>query len=206
MPRPFLCIAIVSLLFAGAVHAEDKAQAMEAKMREMLRNTMLQLRDAQGQVAVLQATQAENEQKIKDLTAQVEKITKESSAAKLASDTKIGELTDQSTQQGEEISRYKIALDKWKEGYDAASELARQKEAARAKLETIAIGLQRKVDDQQRKNDALFAIGNEILSRYENFGLGNALANKEPFVGVTRVKFQNLIQSYQDKLIEQKIQ
>ncbi len=61
------------------------------------------------------------------------------------------------------------------------------------------------MDDQQRKNDALFAIGNEILSRYENFGLGNALANKEPFVGVTRVKFQNLIQSYQDKLIEQKI-
>jgi len=205
MTRIAIFIAFFAVVAAGSLRAEDKAAAAELKLREMLRNTMLQLRDAQGQLAALQATQAENEQKIKDLTTQLETATKDASAAKTASDKKIAELSDQSTQQGEEISRYKIALDKWKQGYDAASELARQKEAARAKLESIAIGLQRKVDDQQRKNDALFAIGNEILSRYENFGLGNALANKEPFVGVTRVKFQNLIQSYQDKLIEQKI-
>ena len=205
MTRIATFIALFAIVAAGSLRAEDKAAAAELKLREMLRNTMLQLRDAQGQLAALQATQAENEQKIKDLTGQLEKSTKDAAAAKSASDKKISELSEQSTQQGEEISRYKIALDKWKQGYDAASELARQKEAARAKLESIAIGLQRKVDDQQRKNDALFAIGNEILSRYENFGLGNALANKEPFVGVTRVKFQNLIQSYQDKLIEQKI-
>jgi phage shock protein A len=205
MTRIATFIAFFAVVAAGSLRAEDKAAAAELKLREMLRNTMLQLRDAQGQLAALQATQAENEQKIKDLTTQLEKSTKDAASAKTASDKKISELSDQSTQQGEEISRYKIALDKWKQGYDAASELARQKEAARAKLESIAIGLQRKVDDQQRKNDALFAIGNEILSRYENFGLGNALANKEPFVGVTRVKFQNLIQSYQDKLIEQKI-
>lgn len=205
MTRIATFIALFAIVAAGSLRAEDKAAAAELKLREMLRNTMLQLRDAQGQLAALQATQAENEQKIKDLTGQLEKSTKDAAAAKSASDKKISELSDQATQQGEEISRYKIALDKWKQGYDAASELARQKESARAKLESIAIGLQRKVDDQQRKNDALFAIGNEILSRYENFGLGNALANKEPFVGVTRVKFQNLIQSYQDKLIEQKI-
>ena len=34
---------------------------------------------------------------------------------------------------------------------------------------------------------------------------GEALTAREPFVGVTRVKFENLIQDYQDKLADQKI-
>ena len=59
--------------------------------------------------------------------------------------------------------------------------------------------------DQQTKNDAMFKLGNEILKRYERFGLGDALTRREPFVGTTRVKFQNLIQDYTDKVADQRI-
>jgi hypothetical protein len=43
------------------------------------------------------------------------------------------------------------------------------------------------------------------LDRYEKFGLGDALTAREPFVGLTKVKFQNLVQDYQDKLSDQKV-
>ena len=65
--------------------------------------------------------------------------------------------------------------------------------------------LPRKGDDQQRKNRAMYQLGLEILKRYEHFGLGDAITAREPFVGTTRVKFENLIQDYGDKLAAQKI-
>jgi hypothetical protein len=48
-------------------------------------------------------------------------------------------------------------------------------------------------------------LGKEILERYEKFGLGTALTAREPFVGTTRVRLQNLVQEYSDKLSEQRI-
>jgi len=63
----------------------------------------------------------------------------------------------------------------------------------------------RKTADQQRRNEAMYKLGREVLDRYERFGLGDALTAREPFVGLTRVKFENLIQDYADKLTDQKI-
>jgi hypothetical protein len=61
------------------------------------------------------------------------------------------------------------------------------------------------VADQRTRNAAMFQTANEILTRYERFGLGEALAAKEPFVGVTRVKLENQVQDYEDKLAAERI-
>ncbi len=50
----------------------------------------------------------------------------------------------------------------------------------------------------------LYTTAIEILTRYEKFGLGDALAAKEPFIGVTRVKLETLVQGYEDKLSNSK--
>jgi len=63
------------------------------------------------------------------------------------------------------------------------------------------VELQRKIDEDERRNIALFQLANEILTRYEKFGLGEALAAKEPFTGLTRVNLENLVQGYEDKII-----
>ena len=55
------------------------------------------------------------------------------------------------------------------------------------------------------KNAAMYKIGTEILSRYEKFGLGDVITRKEPFIGTTRVKFENLMQDFSDGLTDQKI-
>jgi hypothetical protein len=121
-------------------------------------------------------------------------------AAQTAAQT-VDKLTSQVSRQEKEIADFKEAVESCKQ----ASDLARRSEEERAKLANDAvIQLERLVDDRQEKNLALYKIASEILQRYQNFGLGNALAAREPFVGITRVKLQNLVQDYQDKLLDER--
>jgi hypothetical protein len=194
-PRLIAVVVLLSLLpfiFLPASALADAAS--DAKLRETLRNTILQLRTAQNERAALQATQAENDAKLKKLTAEVESLRKEAAAANKT-------ITDQQAQ----LAKFKEALQNWEAAYKQATDLATSKETARAKLADEAIALQRQVADQKTKNAALFRTANEILTRYERFGLGEALAAKEPFVGVTRVKLETLVQDYADKIADERI-
>jgi hypothetical protein len=98
-----------------------------------------------------------------------------------------------------------VTLDKWKADHQKVTEYAKTKEAQAAKLGERVIVLDRQVADQQRRNVAMYKLGMELLARYESFGLGTALTSREPFVGLTRVKFENLIQDYGDKLADERI-
>ncbi|MHA3774149.1 phage major capsid protein [Verrucomicrobiota bacterium sgz303538] len=199
------CLGALILLLSGSVQGADQQNSAETRLREQLRNTLLQLRTMQGERDGLNAAKAQLEQEKKTLSEQIETVTKQSAADKAASDKTIAEMDAKAAQQSNEITQLKESLEKWKKGYNEAAELARTKEAERAKLAMQKIELERKVADQQTKNLEMFKIGNEVLTRYEKFGLGTALTAREPFVGITRVKLQNLVQDYKDKLADQRI-
>ena len=197
--------SVLAILAAGHLGAADAPSPAEAKMRDTLRNTMLQLRTAETERAALQAAQVENDAKLKEATGKLEALTKERTADRDAAEKTINSLKTKQTEEEAEIEKLKEALLKWQAAEKQAADLAAAKEGERAKLANEKIVLQRHVADQQAKNDAMFKLGNEILTRYEKFGLGDALTAREPFVGITRVKFENLIQDYGDKLADQKI-
>ena len=83
--------------------------------------------------------------------------------------------------------------------------MARKKEEARAASAQRVIELERQVAAQRDKNVALYKLADEILTPYRKFGLGEAIAAREPFTGLTRVKLENLAEEYKDKLLEQVI-
>jgi uncharacterized coiled-coil protein SlyX len=203
-PIILLCLS-ASLLADSKVRAADQANSPEDRLRGMLRSTMLQLRDAQNQVATLQSAQTESEKAKKELSDRLDELTKQAAADKDAATKAIADLNAKVTDQNTLISQMKDALDKWKEAYNKAVELANTKEAQRAKFESQAIALQRRVEDDETKNLALYNLGKEVLSRYEKFGLGTAITAREPFVGITKVKLQNLVQDYSDKLLDQTV-
>lgn len=206
MFRSHILPIIVSVaVFGQAAQAADQANPVEAKLREGLRNTMLQLRDVQGQLAAAQALQIEAESKNKELEAKLAGQAERLAADKAASDAMISALTSKAAERDAEITRLNEALAKWKQGYEKLVVIAKATEGRRAVLAEKVVVLDRKVADQQLKNRQMFELGNEVLVRYEKFGLGDALLAREPFVGLTRVKFQNLIQDYQDKLTDTKI-
>ena len=101
--------------------------------------------------------------------------------------------------------QYNEALEKWKVGYQKAAEVARTKEEERSKLAAEIIVHQRTIADRERKNIALFATASEILDRYESYSLGKALGAREPFIGTTRVKVENLVQGYKDRILDNRI-
>jgi hypothetical protein len=197
-------LVIVLLLLAPRAAADSSSDAAEARLRETLRSTVLQLRDAQTQIANLQGAQADSDAKNKALADQLALIKKNSADDKAVADNAIAGLTAKAADQAAELEKTKAALEKWKAAYRQAHDDAGVAEAERAKLADDKIVLQRRVDYLEAKNVALFNVGNEILGRYQDFSLGNALSEKEPFIGVTRTKLENLIQDYQDKILDQK--
>jgi chromosome segregation ATPase len=213
MKSLYSIVAFVCLVPTVFLRAESAGVSpTEAKLRDNLRNTMLQLRTAQTETANLQAAQAELEKEKTDLKAQLAELNgkfdgfrKEKLVEKEGADKALTEAKAKIGGQETELARLNEAIEKWKKGYAEVLAVAKAKEAERAKLAGELILLQRKVDDREVKNIALFKVGNEILNRYENFGLGDALAAKEPFIGSTRVRMEKLVQDYKDKLLDQKI-
>jgi hypothetical protein len=200
----FLMLGVFCLLGAQTIPAAEPTETIETRLREKLRDTMLQLRDAETAAeterAALQAAQAQSADEKKVLTAKLEAITKEAAANSLAAKA-ADNLKIQLARQDKEIAQLKETI----ESCQQTAELVRNKEAERAKLVDEAVTeLERLVADRQVKNLALYKIASEILQRYEQFGLGDALRAREPFVGITRVKLQNLVQDYQDKLLNER--
>jgi chromosome segregation ATPase len=208
-----LIAAAVFVAFTG-VQAEQAgaANSVEARMREALKKTMLQLRDSEAARAAAVAAQTEAETKnteleakIKELTKNIETLTKQSIKDKEAADKNATELTAKITARETEAKVLTENLEKWKVAFKKVEGIAKETEAQRGAAVSKAILLERKVADQQVKNAEMFKIGNEVLTRYKNYGLGSALAAREPFVGTMRVKLENIFQELADKLQDQKI-
>lgn len=204
--NPSVILAII--LAAASVHAAeeaDPAMAVLKRMREQLRAVMLQQQKTEAERAALQAAAAELEEKNKSLDTKLKTLAKESNAQKDAADKTIAELQAKVAEQEREQARLQESLANWKKGHQDVTEAARKIEAQRAEFSARIILLDRKVADHQRKNDELFKIGNEVLSKYEGFGLGTAITAREPFTRNTRVKLETLVQDYSDKLVDNKI-
>lgn len=204
--RPLMRLGIFLMITASAGASEKKGvNPAEQKMRETIRNTMIQLRDANAKLATAQTAQAEAEEKNKELQGQLEELTKKSSAEKKAATETIDDLQTKLAASEHQVNHLTESLGKWKLGYAKLADYAKATEGKRAELASKIILLDRRIADQQVKNAEMYRLGNEVLDRYAQFGLGTAISAREPFVGITKVKFQNLVQDYQNKLSDQTI-
>ena len=204
-PTLLLCAGLLFLLSGHPLEAAEQTAGAEVKLREALKTTMLQLRDAQAQLANLQGTQTDIEDKNKALEAKLKTLTSAADVDRLASEKAISDLKGIIPAKDGEIGKLKDELEKAKAAIEQKNSLITATEEKRRKFEERSILLDRRVADQQAKNLAIYKIGLEILGRYEKFGLGDAISAREPFIGKTRVKFENFVQDFQDKLAEQKI-
>jgi len=187
----------LSLLIVTSALVVTNANADDARLRETLRTLTLRLRSAETERNTLLSDKAQLEQEKKALSGKVDGLNKQVAADK--------EKLDQLDAKQKELDDTKESLGKWKTAYEQIQTAAQKSEAERAKLASESIILKRKVEDRERKNLELFKTANEILTRYEKFGLGEALSAKEPFTGIARVKLENQVQDYQDKIADERV-
>jgi chromosome segregation ATPase len=187
----------ISLLIVTSALVVTNANADDARLRETLRTLTVRLRSAETERNTLLSDKAQLEQEKKALTGKVDALNKQVAADK--------EKLDQLDAKQKELDDTKESLAKWKVAYEQIQTAAQKSEAERAKLASESIILKRNLEDRERKNLELFKTANEILTRYEKFGLGEALTAKEPFTGIARVKLENQVQDYQDKIADERV-
>jgi len=194
------------LLSMGSLIAQEDQAAVEAKLRESLRGAMLQLRNIEAERARLEAElgvlTTQSERQIKDLNAKLEEALKSSAEEKTLADKKIAEQEKKLEAEVARTAAFAAALDKWKASYFQITEIARTKEAERARLLDRTMSLQNTVADRERRNLELYEVGKEILDRYENFAFGKALLAREPFTGLAKVRLEEQVQDYKDQLTD----
>jgi len=205
-PKLIILAGLATVFCIGTLRAAEQPNPAEARLREALRSTMLQLRTAQNDGAALQVAKAELEKKNKELEDKVKLLTKNGTEDRDAAKKKIEGLNTKLDELTKKFDQLTLDFQKSQADLKVATMLAQSKEAARKLLEEDKIVLDRTVAEQKTKNSELYKLGREILLRYEKLGLGEVLGAKEPFVGTTRVKLEGYVQDFQDKLTDQKIQ
>lgn len=199
-------LVVLCLLLATAGFAAEGADAGgDARLREALRNAMLQLRASETEKANLQAAQTAVAEEKKALNEKFETLRKQAVADRAATDKAIADLKAQLATQAAETASVKQSAEKWEALQKQSATLASNRETDLTRLTTQIAALERKVTDRETKNVALFQTANEILTRYEKFSLGEALAAREPFVGAKRAQLETLVQDYQDKLSDNRV-
>lgn len=209
MPVPFL-LMVWTLLGMVVPSAAQPASPGEEKLREALRTVTLQLRTAQSESAAATADKAAAEVKNAELTRQLEQANQQVTAAQKVRDEGQeaaarlqAQLQSRLEAAQQQLARLGKSLEEWKAAHAGIAALAKKKEAARAEAAAKNAALERRVADLRTRNTDLFKTANEILDRYRKFSLGEALAAREPFTGLTRVKLQNQLQEYSEKLLDQ---
>ena len=203
------------ILNLQSIYGQDAPNAQDARITAMqvkLREAVGQAQDAQNQVVTLQAQVTQDEADKKDLqakldalSAQLKTVSDQAAADKADATKQITDLKADVDDKTGQIGRLTDGIKQWKTAYDATAQLAAGNEAARKQYAIQAATLQRTVDDREVKNLALYKLASEILTRYEKFGLGEALEAKEPFVGLSRIKLETLVQDYKNKVLDQAI-
>ena len=203
-PLPSLAAVLALVLSTCSLAAAEPAEA-GAPLRAALRDALLQLRSAQAEQAGAQAALAAATEERKILAEKFDAFKKQVVAERTVADQAAAALTAQVAEQKTTVARLGAELAKARQDGEKSAQAARAQEAEATRLAGEKLVLERRIAERERQNLALFQTANEILRRYEEFGLGTALRAKEPFVGLTRTKLENQVQGYQDKLLDQRL-
>jgi chromosome segregation ATPase len=172
------------------------------QLREALRATTLQLRTAEGNLAVAQAERDQARDDLAALQKRFEALQKEAAADRATARAEFTDISGKLARKDAENARLADALKLARDATDQAGGLAAERADRIAVLEQQAIEADRTLADLRRRNRSLFELGSEILNRYEAFGLGRAIGAREPFTKLSRVKLQNEVQEHADALEE----
>ncbi len=196
--RTFI-ILLLSFIAAPSAMAEE-AGAVEAQLREALRNTMLQLREAQGKTAEMEAAAVQAEmaaEKAKKETAavQAQLVEERNNAANQAT-----ELRAAMAQVEDKAIALNAQVTKWEKDYRALTERTRKAEFELAKAKGRNTVLERTIAEQQVKLAEMKGIADEILDRYAAHSFGRTALAREPFISVNRASLQTIMQDLETRL------
>jgi chromosome segregation ATPase len=195
IPRLEGAILATMTLAAGGAHAQSSGA--EERLRDQLRQTTVQLRDAQDSIADLKA-QLENAnnqlqaQHAAPAVAQPKPNTAENAALRAAVEERNQRIID--VQQRLEDSQK--LLGQWQQAYQQAAALAKARDVDAKRFEARYAEASARGETCAKDNAELVNISRQLLDHYTKKGVWSALLDKEPITQIHRIRLEALAQDY----------
>jgi hypothetical protein len=200
-----IALAVPALLIAGAAHA---ASSEEDRLREQLRQTVLQLRELQDNQAAASAQQSDAAQQRdalqKELTATKAKLKSGGGSGRKVRELQasLAKSKADADQANQALKQSEAQLDQYKEAYAKAGDQVRDLTGERDRLQGAYAKANATLAACQAKNIQLYVVSHQILDAYARVNFGDVMATREPFLGLKRTELENTVQGYGDKLYD----
>jgi hypothetical protein len=181
-------------------------ETVEARLREMLRRTSADLRAAQDGQQALQATLDQEKQTTVTLRKQLEELTAQTANAKASiTEEQIAQMKHELSDTRAAEASLRASLIQFQDANQKAVEFARAKDAESKAAAARTSESERRSAICAEANSGLTALANEILTLYRSQSFRSLLLSSyEPLLGLKKVELENLVQDYQDKIIDRK--
>lgn len=192
--------AVVAALLLTAAPALQADATLETKLRDQLRQTTMALREAQSQNAEL---------KLKADTAAAEAAAAKATPAAPEVDPEL--IASRSALRGEQARAVALQgqLDEAKKQLAAAqtqtaasAALVKQRDAELQQRGTELKDAASRNTLLDSRNATLIDIGLQLLDRYKQKTVWDALRDREPLTGLHRVQFETLVQDYRNRVLD----
>lgn len=205
--------AAALLLAVLCVSASAQQDRSAEKAARRLQQQQQQLQDLQQQVTKAQAETAKSEQDRAAIEKQLQnrsQLATRAAAAQRATDGRLKALEADKQQLAARIAELEKAAEEQRKAAELAlagkdRELAQAAQAFKSK-DADREEWQQRFGQQARlvtecgtKNDRLFKLSAELLDRWRDKGVFDALRQREPVLGLSDVQIFNLVQDYRDK-------
>lgn len=208
----FSAFILAAILLATPALAQNAT--METRLRDQLRQTVVQLRDLQNNQAALEAAKVAAEKERDALKAKLASAQKSPPKAGTDSSASAQQVTDLRARNSglqERIDAERAQLTKANAEMLKANELIAQLQAEKVQYKQAAVTDAAPLADAKAaveaclvKNQKLVEISNEILTAYENIGVGKVIRAREPFIQSKRVEIENIAQGFGDQIYKAK--
>lgn len=195
--RSALALGLVLLASSGA-HAEG----MEERLRTQLRSTTQQLQALQSEQAQAAAARSAAESQLSTAQAQIKRLETELAKARQQNEQLAGQQAALHEAVQAQVAASNEQVGKFKQAYEELLTRARGVEAARVQLTGDLAARDEQLQQCTTRNHEMYQVAREVLDAYERIDVADVVKLRQPFASRARVKFEELAQSYGDRLYD----
>lgn len=195
--RSALALGLALLASSGA-HAEG----MEERLRTQLRSTTQQLQALQSEQAQAAAARSAAESQLSTAQAQIKRLEAELAKARQQSEQLAGQQAALHEAAQAQVAASNEQVGKFKQAYEELLTRARGVEAARVQLTGDLAARDEQLQQCTNRNHEMYQVAREVLDAYERIDVADVVKLRQPFASRARVKFEELAQSYGDRLYD----
>lgn len=195
--RSALALGLALLASSGA-HAEG----MEERLRTQLRSTTQQLQALQSEQAQAAAARSAAESQLSTAQAQIKRLEAELAKARQQNEQLAGQQAAMHEAAQAQVAASNEQVGKFKQAYEELLTRARGVEAARVQLTGDLAARDEQLQQCTTRNHEMYQVAREVLDAYERIDVADVVKLRQPFASRARVKFEELAQSYGDRLYD----